>query len=186
MSRTRLIEALRRASALALDSNAAEAELLAVAEAVEGACERLESPTAATSATPAFSLETHSFVRGRHHPQAAVTNYSIDGDALAATVIFTALHQNRPGYVHGGMTAAVFDDLLGAIQLGQPGGGPTAQLTVRYRAPVPINTPLDLSARVDRRDGRKIFISGQLTHDGALLAESEALFIGQRPPPADR
>jgi acyl-coenzyme A thioesterase PaaI-like protein len=54
----------------------------------------------------------------------------------------------------------------------------TAFLHVDYRKVTPINTPLVAQGRVDSIDGRKAFVSGELTDaDGALLAEGTGLMV---------
>ena len=37
----------------------------------------------------------------------------------------------------------------------------TGELTVRYLAPVPVDEPLEIRARLDGRERRKLFISGE-------------------------
>ncbi len=62
----------------------------------------------------------------------------------------------RPERSHGGIVAAIFDDVLGYLLrfLQQPAY--TGELTVRYLAPTPIREPLEFRARVERVEGRKI------------------------------
>jgi acyl dehydratase len=99
-------------------------------------------------------------------------DYRVVGD-----VTFGAAYEGPPLHVHGGMVAAMFDELLGFAQLGP---GFTAYLKVDYRKPTPLNRTLDLSAWVDRVDGRKRIIRGTSMLDGTLLAEAEGLFIAPR------
>jgi acyl-CoA thioesterase FadM len=63
-------------------------------------------------------------------------------------------------------------------------GGPrqrTAYLHVNYRQIVPINQELQVDARVDRLDGRKIFVSGRLSDGDTVLTDAEALFVLLKP-----
>ena len=53
----------------------------------------------------------------------------------------------------------------------------TGTLTVRYRRPTPLNTELEWDAGVDRREGRKLFVSGTCTANGHVTAEAEGIFI---------
>jgi acyl-coenzyme A thioesterase PaaI-like protein len=99
-------------------------------------------------------------------------DYRVVGD-----VTFGAAYEGPPRHVHGGMVAAMFDELLGFAQLGP---GFTAYLKVDYRKPTPLNRTLELNAWVDRVDGRKRIIRGTSTLDGTLLAEAEGLFIAPR------
>jgi acyl-CoA thioesterase FadM len=59
-------------------------------------------------------------------------------------------------------------------------GGPrqrTAYLHVNYRQIVPIDTELQIDSRVDRVEGRKIFVSGRVSDGDAVLTDAEALFV---------
>jgi len=63
-------------------------------------------------------------------------------------------------------------------------GGPrqrTAYLHVNYRQIVPIDKELQVDARVDRVEGRKIFVSGRLSDGDSVLTDAEALFVLLKP-----
>jgi acyl-coenzyme A thioesterase PaaI-like protein len=91
------------------------------------------------------------------------------------------LHEGYNGppwnLVHGGVIAAIFDEVLGIGSIAAAGGGFTGRLTITYRKPTPILQPLELSARLDRQEGRKLFMTGELRADGVLTAEAEGIFI---------
>jgi len=59
----------------------------------------------------------------------------------------------------------------------------TGELTVRYEAGVPIGVPLECRVRLHERDGRKLFMTGELTDIGAgrVVARSKATFIAIDP-----
>lgn len=97
--------------------------------------------------------------------------------AIRGSATFGSAYEGPPGHVHGGFVAAAFDEVLGMTQsvTGQP--GMTGALTVRYRSPTPLHVELDFRGRVERVEGRKIFVAGTV-HDGdTLTAEAEGLFI---------
>jgi len=96
---------------------------------------------------------------------------------LVGSAFFDYQYEGPPGCVHGGVIALVFDELLGAtsIATGQP--GMTGTLTIRYRRPTPLRTPLRLEAGFVGRDGRKITIRGAIYEGETLTAEAEGIFI---------
>ena len=55
----------------------------------------------------------------------------------------------------------------------------TGRLSINYRSPTPLDTPLRWEGTMDRVDGRKIYTSGRVFNadTGTLLAEAEGLFI---------
>ena len=99
------------------------------------------------------------------------------GDTVVGSVTFGSAYEGPPGCVHGGYVAGVFDELLGATQSLSGGQGMTAHLGVDYRAPTPLGTPLRLEGRLDRRDGRKIWVRGSMHAGDQLTAEADGLFL---------
>ena len=61
------------------------------------------------------------------------------------------LHEGYNGppwnLAHGGVIAAIFDELLGVGSIAAAGGGFTGRLTVNYRKPTPILVPIELTLR---------------------------------------
>ena len=53
----------------------------------------------------------------------------------------------------------------------------TGELTVRYLAPVPVDEPLEMRARLDGRERRKLFISADARHGDLLVATCHAIYI---------
>ena len=101
--------------------------------------------------------------------------------AVIGTATFTEQYEGPPGHIHGGFIAAAFDEVLGMAQslTGRP--GMTGTLTIKYRAPTPLNTPIVFKGWVERVDGRKIFTKGQSFHGEVLCAEAEVLFLSMPP-----
>ena len=81
--------------------------------------------------------------------------------------------------VHGGVLPLLFDWLFGmVVHASNRPISRTAFLNVDYRKVTPINQPLVVRGRVDSTEGRKAFVSGELTDaDDALLAEGRGLMV---------
>ncbi len=97
------------------------------------------------------------------------------------------------GIIHGGITAMAFDDLFGTCFYtqvkrdlkGKADAAPaafTANLDVNYRTPLPCGTRVIFNAKIDRIEGRKIFMSGTATNATGQVryADATALFITPR------
>ncbi|MDP3714660.1 MAG: PaaI family thioesterase [Mycobacteriales bacterium] len=124
----------------------------------------------------------HSPLSGSANPLAPPvelwTEGELDGHPVTrGTVRFGAAYEGPPGHVHGGMVAAMFDELLGRSQ---GSAGFTGRLTITYRRPTPLHRDLDLRAAFDRVEGRKRWITATCHLDGVLLTEAEGLFIAPR------
>jgi acyl-coenzyme A thioesterase PaaI-like protein len=101
--------------------------------------------------------------------------------SVVGEVTMRAIHEGPPGAVHGGWVAALLDQLLGHANAAVGVGGMTAELTVRYRRPTPYGVPLEVRARSDRVDGRRVEASGEVVADGIVTASAKGLFL--RPSP---
>lgn len=98
-------------------------------------------------------------------------------EGLRGTAFFDHQYEGPPTCVHGGVIALVFDELLGAANIAAGCPGMTGTLTVRYRRPTPLRTPLRLEARCLGQQGRKITTWGGIYNGDQLLAEAEGIFI---------
>ena len=96
-------------------------------------------------------------------------------------VTFDYQYEGPPTCVHGGVIAQLFDELMGAANVIAEKPAMTGTLMVRYRRPTPLLTPLDLVARCQRSEGRKVHTWAAIYHQGAITAEANGLFIEVRP-----
>jgi acyl-coenzyme A thioesterase PaaI-like protein len=135
-----------------------------------------ESANAGGDPSPHFD---HSPIFGMASPLAPATNVEIgaDGRSVILRVRYGTAYEGPPGSVHGGVVAAMFDEVLGMTQSlsGQP--GMTATLRVRYRRPTPLHRELRFEGTLDRVDGRKIFTTARCLDGDDVTAEAEGLFI---------
>ena len=92
-----------------------------------------------------------------------------------------AAYEGPPGYVHGGVIALVFDEVLGVINIANGCPGMTGTLEIRYRRPTPLFTPLRWVAWVERVSGRRVLAKAQVWNDTTLCAEAKGIFIQPNP-----
>ncbi len=110
----------------------------------------------------------------------------VDVEAGTVRVAYAASDQlaNRFGAIHGGMTAAMLDDVISlaaglVIEWGQI--TPTLEMKVSYIAQAKPNTRILAEARTIRRGGTVIFLEADLKDEtGKLLATaSSTVMIAQ-------
>ncbi|HZP27695.1 MAG TPA: PaaI family thioesterase [Acidimicrobiia bacterium] len=116
-------------------------------------------------------------VAGSANPTAVRLETRRDGADAVADVWFGPAFVGAPGRVHGGMVAAVFDDITGWILRDVREPGFTGRLEVSYRAPVPIEALVEFRARMRSREGRKMVVEAEARIEDRVLATAEALFI---------
>jgi acyl-coenzyme A thioesterase PaaI-like protein len=114
---------------------------------------------------------------GPRNPLAPPAEFEIRSGRVHGRVRFGAAYVGPPASVHGGIIAALFDELLGCANLANEVGGMTGTLRVKYRSPTPIGEELRLEGWVDRVDGSKVFTRGTIHHGDTLTAEADGVFI---------
>ncbi len=89
-------------------------------------------------------------------------------------------HQSYPGRLHGGISSAILDETIGrAITIAHPGTwGVTAELTLRYRKPLPLSGEIRAVGRITR-DTRRLFEgTGEiLLGDGTVAVEASGKYL---------
>lgn len=96
---------------------------------------------------------------------------------VEAEVVFGAAYEGPPGCVHGGYIAGAFDEVLGAAQTYSGNPGMTGTLTIKYRSPTPLHTPLRMVGEYVRTEGRRVYTVGSLWAGDRLCAEAEGIFV---------
>jgi acyl-coenzyme A thioesterase PaaI-like protein len=102
---------------------------------------------------------------------------------IRGTAEFRRFHLGRNGAAHGGSVAQLFDALLGfaAFRLSGSRAQRTAFLHVDYRKIAHVEKQFQVTAGIDRIEGRKIFVSGRLLDADTVVAEAHALFVKLKP-----
>jgi acyl-coenzyme A thioesterase PaaI-like protein len=98
-------------------------------------------------------------------------------ETYESTVTFSEHHQGGPGVAHGGVVGAALDEACGLLATWFRFPTVTARIAIRFRRPVPINTPLRIVSRVTATRGRRIEIAAGLHEGGEVLADAEGAFL---------
>jgi acyl-coenzyme A thioesterase PaaI-like protein len=103
------------------------------------------------------------------------------GQEIVATATLDSAHEGPPGRAHGGVTAAIFDDLFGYVLHLEQTAAFTGDLHVRYERGVPMHRELTFRVRLVERVGRKLLMAGECSDGEYQVASAKATFIA----PAD-
>ena len=118
---------------------------------------------------------------GRSSPWGVDLEVHRHGDEIEARCTLRAAHEGAPGRSHGGVVAGLFDDVFGFVLdvVGEPAF--TGELTIRYLGPTPLHREIACRGRLVGREGRKLFIEGELVDveaDGEpVVARGRSTFI---------
>lgn len=121
----------------------------------------------------------HCFVCGLENEYGlGMSFYEIGPGEVVVEHVVPDQYQGYPGVVHGGVVAAMLDEVLGrAAMVGEHSHFRlTAKLTIRYRKPVPTGELLRLHGNLLRERGRLAFAHAELRlQDGTLAAEADGV-----------
>jgi acyl-coenzyme A thioesterase PaaI-like protein len=121
------------------------------------------------------------FVCGLSNPNGLQLRfYETEPGEVTAEYTVPEHFQGYPGFVHGGIVAAMLDEISGrALMDGDPPRFMyTARMNIRYRKHVPVGVRLRLVGRAEKDRGRAATATGKIFGpDGSLLAEAEVLLV---------
>ena len=173
----RFVATMRRLQELAVSANASEDDWDKAADRAEELVELLAPFEAPEGVPPAGRSHKLPGMGSLLMPPWMLTRYRPDGVEMRGQ--FSRYYVGGNSAVHGGVLPLLFDWLFGmVVHASNRPISRTAFLNVDYRKVTPINQPLVVRGRVDSTEGRKAFVSGELTDaDDALLAEGRGLMV---------
>jgi acyl-coenzyme A thioesterase PaaI-like protein len=121
------------------------------------------------------------FICGRQNPLGLKMDFHEDPAAgqVRAQVTVPAAFQGYPGVVHGGIVAAILDEVSGRSVLlhgSEDNLMATLRLTIRYRRPTPTETPLTAVGWLERQSGLGARVAGEIRlPDGTVTADCECV-----------
>jgi uncharacterized protein (TIGR00369 family) len=121
----------------------------------------------------------HCFGCGQNNRSGLRLKFFVDGDhRIVCRVRVPRRFEGPPGHVHGGVIATLLDEAMTKASRQFGIVAMTRHMEVEYLKPVPLLTPLELTARHVDSHGRKHRCEAQISDmSGAVLAIGKALFI---------
>lgn len=123
----------------------------------------------------------HCFVCGLENPFGLHLRFDVTAPGkVTSEFTIGEEYQGYPGVVHGGIVAAMLDEVAGRSHMGvdPPRFMYTAKLDIRYRKNVPVGQPLLLVGIAGNNKRRTATASSAIyDKEGTLLAEAEALLV---------
>lgn len=105
-----------------------------------------------------------------------VVHHEGEGRCWSEFVLGSA-YEGPPKLVHGGVSALVLDHMLGeAASEGLSKARFTGTITVKYLRGTPLG-PLRCEARVDGKEGRKVFARGAISDSEGVTVQADGVFI---------
>ncbi len=107
--------------------------------------------------------------------------YQTEPGVIETTYTAPEHFQGYPGVLHGGIVAAILDEISGRAHMGDPSNPRfmfTGKLEIKYRKNVPIGKPLRIVGKAGKARAKMAESwAGIYNEHGELLAEANALHI---------
>ena len=186
IQKRRVASALRRLSETCLRSDVGAEELGQAADALEQIDTGLASKLGPTffdalangrwEADQGHYADRNPFL-GMCNPVSPPLYLRDEGEVTHGTVEFDYRFEGAPGFVHGGVVSAVFDQLFGSVMIRSERPAMTGELTVRYLKPTPLKRDITVSGRIVGSEGRRVFCEGEMTLEGVILANGTCTMV---------
>src|SRR3984957_12974383 len=98
-------------------------------------------------------LFADSFVSGTANPMGLAAQLWREGDTACMQVTLGKAFEGAPGRAHGGVVAAILDEVMGSVNAVHGTLAYTVQLDITYQAPTPFGEPIIARAWLARQDG---------------------------------
>jgi len=107
------------------------------------------------------------------------TTLQVDRETQSASceLVIPAEYQGWEGMVHGGIIAALLDEVCAYAGMTVSEQVVTGELKTRFRKPVPVERLVTVSAKVAKQARRTVMVEAQLAMDGRVLAGAEAKMV---------
>ena len=125
------------------------------------------------------SSSNNCFVCGPGNPIGLGVTFRLDGEVCRAEFTPQAQHMGYDQVTHGGIVFSLLDDVMANWIWLQGEQCFTGKAEIRYRAELPVDTPVRLEGRCLKRKGRLAQMAGQVIgiEDDFVFAEATASFM---------
>lgn len=122
-------------------------------------------------------------VSGRSSPWGLDLDLHRYDDEIEARVTLRSAHEGAPNRAHGGVVAALFDDVFGYVLGVIHQAAFTGDLYLRYQSPTPLFEELACRVRLADREGRKLHLTGEMVNvtTDEVCVTAKATFIAVDP-----
>lgn len=123
--------------------------------------------------------DNNCFCCGKDNEKGLKLVFSYPEDRTAETSLTVpAYFTGWENLTHGGLISMLLDETMAHACISSKLIGVTAELTVRFKKPLPVDTEISVKGRMTDNKGRIALTAGEITDtDGTLYATAKARFI---------
>jgi acyl-coenzyme A thioesterase PaaI-like protein len=119
------------------------------------------------------------FVCGHHNPRGLHLQFETVEAGCCATVAVDNTYQGYSKMVHGGIVASLLDSAMTHCLFAQNIQAVTVDMSVRYNAPVPLQTPITIQATLVGQRHGVFSLCANILKNNQILAQGKARFMKQ-------
>ena len=119
------------------------------------------------------------FICGSENPKGLGIRWHVVEDGSITTEVTLKLsEQGPPGHAHGGVLAAILDEIMGTAAWRAGYMVMAANLNIDFRLPVPLGVPLSVKGMVTGQERRKVYTLAHIRlPDGQIATVGKGLFV---------
>ena len=104
--------------------------------------------------------------------------YSQEDGSIYGKITLDESHQGPPGMSHGGATAALLDEAMGAVVWHNGHQAAAVNLNVDFKKPVPLGVEIEIITRLVEENGKVVHAKGEIRLPGGETAvSSKGIFV---------
>jgi len=119
------------------------------------------------------------FVCGTQNPKSIGIRWYSDKDGkIHGKIKLTKEQQGPPNFAHGGASAALLDEAMGAAAWNAGYKVVSVNLNIDFLKPVPLYQPVEVTGCIQNKSGRKIFAQGKIIlENGEVAVEGRSILV---------
>lgn len=126
-------------------------------------------------------IEDHGvcYVCGSSNPNGiGISWYADEKNTIYSEFVLDESQQGPPGHAHGGASAAILDEAMGAAVWRSGFNVAVVNLEINYKRPLPLGQVLKLEARLSEIKNKKICATGEIRlSDGTIAVSGTGIFL---------
>jgi uncharacterized protein (TIGR00369 family) len=119
------------------------------------------------------------FVCGKQNSHGmGATWYAREDGSIFTEVTLTEAQQGPPGMAHGGASAALLDEAMGAAVWRAGFRAAAVNLNMTYQKPVPLGIEIQITGRFIEKNGKRLFAEGEIRlPDGTVAVIGKGTYV---------
>lgn len=124
-----------------------------------------------------FTDDKRCFFCGERNPHGFSLRFQSNGEWTETRVVLPWYLQGFSGVAHGGIVAALLDEVMSHSVKRAGIFAVTGTLQVKYLKPCPTERILTVRGKVEKEAGKIVEAFGEILYDGERIAEGRGIFV---------